>query len=157
MGWDDYFLNIVDAVASKSKDTSVQVGAIIVNKNNSIVSTGYNGFPRGVSDHIDNRDQSPTKHIYTVHAETNAIYNAARHGIKLEGCTLYVRFPQGSCIECCKAIIQSGINTVVVGYSHYVSNNPTWLGNKKIANLILKEAKVVLIEYDIRGNKKLTM
>lgn len=110
--WDQYFMEVAELSALRSKDPSRQVGACIV-KDNVIVGTGYNGFPRGCSDKEfpwtkDSKEITETKYAYVVHAELNAILNSTRD---LDGATIYVTlFP---CTECTKAIIQSGIKKVV--------------------------------------------
>lgn len=110
--WDKYFMRLAVDVASRSKDPSTKIGAVIVGPDNEIRSTGYNGFPRGVNDTEERLTNRPTKYICTVHAEANAIFNAVRSGISVRGCTLYVAgLPP--CHECAKAIIQSGIRRVV--------------------------------------------
>jgi dCMP deaminase len=76
-----------------------------------ILSTGYNGFPVSISDSFSRYTDRDYKLSVTVHAETNAILNAAKNGTKLEGATLYVTFPP--CTHCCSAIIQAGIAKVV--------------------------------------------
>ena len=111
--WDEYFMGVALLAAERSKDPNTQVGACIVDDQNRILSTGYNGFPLGCSD-----DEFPwgrdgesvdTKYPYVVHAELNAILNT--RGKSLSGSRLYVAlFP---CNECAKAIIQSGIKEVI--------------------------------------------
>ena len=113
ISWDEYFMGVAMLAARRSKDPSTQVGACIVSQGNIIISTGYNGMPKGCSD-----DEFPwertgaeneTKYPYVVHAELNAILNA--NGRDLRGSKLYVAlFP---CNECAKAIIQSGVREVV--------------------------------------------
>jgi len=109
--WDSYFLNIAELVATRSKDPSTQVGAVLVS-NRAIISTGYNGFPRGVNDRVPERFDRPMKYLWTIHAEENAILNAARHGVKLEGSSLYIT-PLPPCTECAKAIAQAGLKEVI--------------------------------------------
>ena len=99
--------------AERSKDPNTQVGACIVDNENRILSTGYNGFPHGCSDDEFpwGRDgaEGEAKYAYVVHAELNAILNAS--GKNLAGSKLYVGlFP---CNECAKAIIQAGVREVV--------------------------------------------
>ena len=106
-------MGVAILASQRSKDPSTQVGACIIDSDNRILSTGYNGFPQGCSDDEFpwNRDEAlgETKYNYVVHAELNAILNAS--GKKLAGAILYVGlFP---CNECAKAIIQSGIKEVV--------------------------------------------
>ncbi len=111
ISWDEYFMGIAMLAARRSKDPNTQVGACIVSPDNIIISTGYNGMPKGCSD-----DEFPwartgadTKYPYVVHAELNAILNA--NGRDLRGSRIYVAlFP---CNECAKAIIQSGVREVV--------------------------------------------
>ena len=109
--WDEYFMGVALLAAKRSKDPNTQVGACIVDENNVILSTGYNGFPVGCSDDEFPwaREGEQTKYPYVVHAELNAILNAS--GKSLRGAKIYVAlFP---CNECAKAIIQSGIKEVV--------------------------------------------
>lgn len=110
--WRRRFLGLCDHVASWSEDRDFQVGAVIVGPGHEVRATGYNGLPRGVADKDDSRFDraSGEKFFWIEHAERNAIYNAARAGVSLAGCTIYVnRFP---CADCARAIIQSGIACV---------------------------------------------
>ena len=110
ISWDEYFMGVAMLAARRSKDPNTQVGACIVSPDNIIVSTGYNGMPKGCSDDEFpwEREGEDTKYPYVVHAELNAVLNA--NGRNLRGCSLYVAlFP---CNECTKAIIQSGIKEV---------------------------------------------
>lgn len=126
IGWDDYFMGVSLLAADRSKDPSTQVGACIVSDDNRILSTGYNGFPKGCSDDIFpwNRDEraGETKYNFVVHAELNAILNAG--GKSLVGSRIFVSlFP---CHECAKAIIQAGVKEVVYlsdKYNGTVSDN----------------------------------
>ena len=113
INWDEYFMGIAMLAAKRSKDPNTQVGACIVSEDNIIISTGYNGMPKGCSDDIfpweREGQQDMTKYPYVVHAELNAILNA--NGRDLRGSRIYVAlFP---CNECAKAIIQSGVKEVL--------------------------------------------
>ena len=111
ISWDEYFMGIAMLAARRSKDPNTQVGACIVSPDNIIISTGYNGMPKGCSDdeYPWEREGEQTKYPYVVHAELNAILNA--NGRDLRGSQLYVAlFP---CNECAKAIIQSGVKEVI--------------------------------------------
>ena len=113
INWDEYFMGVAMLAARRSKDPGTQVGACIVSQDNIIISTGYNGMPKGCSDDLFpwDREGDPemTKYPYVVHAELNAILNAS--GRDLRGSRIFVAlFP---CNECAKAIIQSGIKEVV--------------------------------------------
>lgn len=115
MDWDTFFFKMCSLISEKSKDPSTQVGCVIVGPNNEVRSMGYNGLPRRVVDDpklVPERNERPNKYFYYEHAERNAIYNAARVGIPLAGCKLYVGgIP---CSDCARAIIQSGISEVIV-------------------------------------------
>lgn len=113
ISWDEYFMGIALLSGKRSKDPSTQVGACIVDKDNRILSIGYNGLPRGLSDDDiswkTEGDFNQIRDPYMCHAELNAILNF--RGTTLEESTIYVDlFP---CYECTKAIIQSGIKEIV--------------------------------------------
>lgn len=122
--WNDYFMKMADLVASKSKDRSTKVGCVIVGPNHEVRTTGYNGFCRGVDDEVEVRHVRPEKYLWSEHAERNAIYNAARNGIKIEDCTVYsTTFP---CADCARGLIQSGIKRIVtVPYNNTTNMDPT--------------------------------
>jgi dCMP deaminase len=111
-GWDEYYLNICAVVASRSKDPNTQVGCVIAGPAHEIRSTGYNSLPRGIRDDAPERLVRPAKYLWMEHAERNAIYNAARCGTPLEGCTIYIALMP--CMDCARAIVQAGIRQVVV-------------------------------------------
>ena len=137
ISWDDYFMGVSLLAADRSKDPSTQVGACIVGNDNRILSTGYNGFPKGCSDEDFpwNRDSSKgeTKYNFVVHAELNAILNAG--GKSLIGARIFVSlFP---CHECAKAIIQAGIKEVV-----YLSDKYNGTDSDKASKRMLDAAGV---------------
>jgi len=117
--WDQYFMDITHLVATRSTCLRRQVGAILVKERN-ILATGYNGVPSGIS-HCDaagclrERLKVPSGERHELcrglHAEQNAIIQAARHGININGSTLYCTTMP--CIICTKMIINAGITTVV--------------------------------------------
>jgi dCMP deaminase len=111
-GWDAYYLQICNVVASRSKDPNTQVGCVVVGPAHEIRSTGYNSLPRGIRDDVPERFERPTKYLWIEHAERNAICNAARAGTATEGCTIYVEIMP--CMDCARAIVQAGIIEVVV-------------------------------------------
>jgi len=108
MDWKDYFRNIAQQVKLKSKDKYTQIGAVIVGRDNEIVSTGYNSFPRGIDDGQHYRQERPEKYYWMMHAEQNAVVNAARIGTSTKGCIVYLTcgIP---CADCAKTIINAGI------------------------------------------------
>lgn len=141
LSWNRYFFNLVEAIALKSKDESSKIGAVIVGPDKEIRATGYNGFPRGVKDTVRERHERPLKYKYTEHAERNAIYNAARHGASVNGCTLYCHWPP--CSDCARAIVQAGIKRVYTIYS-FKDCPERWHEDMKISKEILKEGKVII-------------
>ncbi len=120
ISWDEYFMAVAKLAGMRSKDPNSQVGSCIVSQDNKILSMGYNGFPIGCSDEEypwAREDENPlnTKYLYVTHSELNAILNY--RGGSLEGAKLYVSmFP---CNECAKAIIQSGIKTIIYETNKY--------------------------------------
>jgi dCMP deaminase len=109
--WDSYFFRMAELVASKSKDRSTKVGAVIVGPDNEVRSTGFNGLPRGCNDDIEDRHERPGKYLWAEHAERNSVYAAAMTGVPLKGCRIYVT--AWPCADCTRAIIQSGIKEVI--------------------------------------------
>ena len=108
------FMGLAYARAQFSKDTSTKVGAVIVGPAGEDRASGYNGAPRGcgADEPGDPRGTGrPEKYFWFSHAELNAITNAARVGVPLEGCTIYVTHPP--CMDCARAIVQAGIKRVV--------------------------------------------
>lgn len=132
--WDEYFLSIASLVSTRSKDPRTKVGAVIV-LDRRIVATGYNDFPPGIEDRNLERWEIPTKYFFVSHAERGAIDMAARDGVALKGCTIYITLPP--CVECAKSIIRCGIVEVVIG-------NPAPSHWSPVDNIIslLEEAKV---------------
>ncbi len=141
ISWDEYFMGVALLAARRSKDPNTQVGACIVDSNNVILTTGYNGFPQGCSDDEFpwNREGEVTKYPFVVHAELNAILNAS--GKSLRGSKLYVAlFP---CNECAKAIIQAGVREVVYLSDKYADTPAT-----KASKMMLQAAGVTLRRFE---------
>ena len=141
--WDIYFMELAKHVSSLSKDESTKIGAAIVGPDKEIRSTGYNSFPRGVNDDEPNRQTRPMKYKWIEHAERNAIFNAARIGVSLKGCTLYCSMWM-PCTDCARAIIQSGISEVVVETIDVVDDR--WKEDFEVATQMFTESGVVLRE-----------
>lgn len=120
--WDTRFLEIASQISGWSKDRSTKVGCVIVGPGNEIRSTGVNGFPRGVDDNAEYRHERPMKYKWTEHAERNAIYNAARVGVPVMGCRIYVSWYP--CMDCARAIVQSGIAEVICAEPDW--KDPRW-------------------------------
>lgn len=148
ISWDEYFMSVAKLAGMRSKDPNSQVGACIVSQDNKILSMGYNGFPMGCSDDEFPWDREgdvlDTKYLYVVHSELNAILNY--RGGSLEGAKLYVSlFP---CNECAKAIIQSGIKTVVYDDDKYHDQAVTVASRR-----LLDAAGVRYYQYTKTGRK----
>ena len=109
--WDKRFIEISKVISKWSKDPSRQIGAIAV-RNRKILSTGYNGFPKGIEDSESRLRVREIKYQYVVHAEMNCIYNAAENGISLKDSTLYI-YGLPVCGDCALGIIQAGVSRVV--------------------------------------------
>ena len=119
--WDEYFMSIAELTAKRSTCLRRNVGAVIV-QDRHIVATGYNGAPRGI-DHCAQRDgclrqelgiPSGERHelCRALHAEQNAIIQAATFGHSIEGATIYIT--HAPCIICSKMIINAGITKIIV-------------------------------------------
>ena len=142
-------MGVAEQAAERTKDPNTQVGASIVSNDNNILSMGYNGFPKGCSDDVfpwdkahEQDDPYNAKYFYTTHSELNAILNY--RGGSLEGSKLYVTlFP---CNECAKAIIQSGIKTLIYGSDKY-AETPAVRASKRLLNA----AGVRYYQYESSG------
>ena len=120
ISWDEYFMEIARASAKRASCFKKQAGAVIV-KNKQILSTGFNGAPRGVKDCFEKgecmrqKDNVPSgtrlEYCMATHAEQNAIVQAARSGVSIEGSALYTTVQP--CVLCAKVIINAGIKEVV--------------------------------------------
>ncbi len=111
--WDEYFMGIAAVVASRSTCPRKYVGAVIV-RNRTILSTGYNGSIRGMPHCSDVGHMMEDGHcVATIHAEANAIIQAARNGVMIEGATIYVT--ASPCWNCFKQIANAGIQRIVYG------------------------------------------
>lgn len=134
--WDLRFLNLAKHVAGWSKDPSTQVGAVIADADNRIVSLGYNGLPRGVEDSHERLNDRDLKLKLIVHGEINAMAFADR---SIRGCTLYT-YPFMPCSNCAGQVIQRGIIRVV----SFRNNNERWATHFVLTEKIFAEAGVQL-------------
>ena len=140
-GWDRYFMDIAQVAAKRSNCSRRQVAAVLV-RDKRIISTGYNGTPRGVRNCSDGgcprcSSNAPSGSHLTEclcsHAEENAIVQAAYHGIMVKGATLYTTY--SPCLLCAKMIINAGIRDVVYNESYSIDGT---------SRRILAEAGVIL-------------
>lgn len=111
--WDEYFMSIAQVVATRSTCPRKFVGAVIV-RNRIILSTGYNGSIRGMPHCSDVGHMMEEGHcVATIHAEANAIIQAARSGVTIDGATVYVT--ASPCWSCFKQIANAGISRICYG------------------------------------------
>lgn len=144
--WDEYFMNIAKVVATRSNCMKRKVAAIIV-KDRRIISTGYNGTPRGARNCNEGgcprcnglaASGTALDECLCSHGEENAITQAAYHGISLKGSTLYSTF--APCLQCTKMIINSGIVEVVYNQEYPLNGS---------ALKLLKECGILLRQYRV--------
>jgi dCMP deaminase len=144
-GWDEYFMGIARVVATRSNCLKRHVAAVIV-KDKRIISTGYNGTPRGIRNcdeggcpRCNSFADSGTKLDECVcsHGEENAIVQASYHGISIKDATIYTTF--SPCLFCTKLIINSGIREVVYNADYPMAEVPT--GLLKEAGITVRQVK----------------
>lgn len=134
--WDLRFLDLANHISNWSKDPSSKVGCVIVRPDNTIATTGYNGYPRGMNDStVADRD---TKLKYTIHAEMNAILASHEpvRGYRLY-CTMY------PCDRCAVHIIQAGIKEVIVPSNVSEIFYEKWKDSIDLAVDMFQEANVL--------------
>jgi dCMP deaminase len=134
--WDKRFLELAKLVASWSKDRSTKVGAVIVGPFNDVRSLGYNGFPRGIDDEVEERHARPAKYKWTEHAERNALYNALLTSTSVERATMYLTWYP--CADCARAILQSGIARLVCA-RRPDDSNPAFIDDFKVTQAMFSE------------------
>lgn len=150
MNWTEYYKLIAENVRLKSKDKNTKIGAVIVGEGGQIISTGYNSFPRGINDTLEERQERPEKYYWFAHAEVNAIVNAARSGVSTLNSTIYLTcgIP---CTTCAMAIINAGIKRVVCNsYKNGITGGKgaQWDEHGKRSLIMLAEAGVQLDYYE---------
>lgn len=149
LSWDEYFLQIVELVGSRGTCDRGRSGAILV-KDNRLLASGYVGSPIGLP-HCDkvghemhtvtNEDGSVSKHcIRTAHAEMNAIANAARFGVAIDGATFYCKMVP--CYTCAKVLINAGIKRYVVFNDYHASKRSKEIFKKAGVKLEIINKKV---------------
>ena len=110
ISWEEYFMNIAGEVATRSTCDRKHVGAVIVRDKN-ILATGYNGSIRGLAHCSDAGHEMENDHcVRTIHAEANAIVQAARNGVQIENSEIYVT--ASPCYDCFKMIANAGITAI---------------------------------------------
>ena len=150
--WDMYFLGHALLCAHQSKDPSTQVGCVIVGPDREIRATGFNGLPRGLADTQERLFNRELKLQLIVHAEQNAVCAAARVGVSVKGCTLYLAATDAGksvwggcpCTRCLVHVAQAGIIEIV---SHPFKNMPSrWLDDITQSRLLAQEMGILVRE-----------
>jgi dCMP deaminase len=138
--WHCRFLELAQLVSTWSKDPSTRVGAVAV-RDKRVLSTGYNGLPRGVADLSERLTDRNTKLLMTSHAETNVIVSAAHHGVSLDGATVYVTL--WPCSSCAAQLINAGVSQVVIPEQPIPDR---WAQSFSLAMTMFTEAGVQLLQ-----------
>jgi len=112
LGWDEYYMALAFMISMRSIDTATKQGCVVIGPNHEPLSLGYNSPPRGSLD-TEIPLTRPEKYPYFIHAEENAINNAARKGISLEGSTFYIT--GHPCSRCFRDLLQVGAKRTVYG------------------------------------------
>lgn len=150
--WDQHFIGLALYHSRMSKDPKTRVGSVIVGPDHEILSAGFNGFPRGIADTPERLNNQETKLQLVVHAEMNALLAAARTGIRLKGCTLYLCATDDTgmtwggppCTRCTVEIIQVGISEIV---SLPIKPTPSrWHADLAFARGLIEEAGILYRE-----------
>ncbi len=138
--WDIRFLELAKHISGWSKDPSTKVGCVVVGEDREIRSTGFNGFPRGISDDNERLTDRAKNYPLICHAEENASMHAARIGVALKGSTAFVTWPP--CSRCARSLIQAGIREIVY---HETDGIPErWMEDFNISNGMLLEAGILV-------------
>ncbi len=140
--WDEYFMNIAKVIASRSTCDRKFVGSVIV-QDKTILSTGYNGSIRKL-EHCDDRGHMMENDhcVATIHAEANAIIQAAKNGVRIDGGTVYTT--ASPCWQCFKLIANSGIRRICYG---------EFYRDKRIFD-IAKKLKIQLVKLDVEEARR---
>jgi len=128
---------------SESPDPRTKVGCVIVGPAKSVLCEACNTYPKGISNSIHDRTETPSKYAWIEHAERNAIYLAARQGISTEGGAMFVELTP--CVDCARAIIQAGVVVVVINHdraSEYCGER--YSGEHSLALEMLAEARITV-------------
>lgn len=145
--WHIRYLDLAKQVASWSKDPSSQIGAVAVGSKGQVLSQGYNGFPRNITDSSDRYADREKKYNYIVHAEMNVIYNASYNGVSLSNSTLYV-YGLPVCNRCALGIIQVGISRIVMPRQEI---SDRWFQSWQLSKSLFREAGVKWEFVDYEG------
>lgn len=134
-GWDEYFMEIARTVSTRATCPRAAVGCVLM-RDHRILTTGYNGAPRGVAHCTEVGCTMVGDHCQrATHAEANAVVQGALHGVSLQGATAYCTHQP--CVNCSKLLISGGVTRIV-----YEDAYPD-----PVASSLLAEAGVALVQY----------
>lgn len=158
--WDRHFLGLALYHSKLSKDPSTRVGSVIVGPDREILSAGFNGFSRGIADTAERLNDRDTKLKLMVHAEMNAILAAARTGMRIKGCTLYLAATDESglvwggppCTRCVVEIIQAGIVEIVSYPAKAIPSR--WHDDLATARMLINEVGIIYREVPVTHLEK---
>ena len=137
------YMRYAEVAASMSKDPRSKVGAVAIDDDFRVLATGYNGFPRGVTDSEERLCNREMKYALIVHAEANIVAQSAYSGVSIRGSTVLVSslFP---CVDCAKLLVQAGVRRVIAPKIA----NERWRQSNELAKLIFAESNVEVVEIE---------
>lgn len=143
----EWYLALAQAVSLKSKDPSTKVGCVMIDaERGDVLAQGYNGFPRNWPDETITTMERAEKYALTIHAEQNAIANAAARSAALNGCVAYIT--HHPCSDCTKLLIQAGIKEV-----HFVTPEPElrqrWIDSFDLSIKMLSTVGITHVEHEL--------
>lgn len=144
--WDLRMLSLAAVVSTWSKDPSTQVGAVIADRKNRIVSLGYNGLPRGIVDTSELLNDRETKYRLVRHAEENAILFSGRND--LSGCTCYT-YPIPPCAGCASELLQANVSRVVSLEIADQGHQHRWGKDFELSEKVYMEVGIEFILYEV--------
>lgn len=138
--------DIAGVVKTASKDQYTKIGSILFDDNYTVLSTGYNSYPRGINDFDDIRQERPEKYFWMEHAERNSIYNAVRThtDIRNSNMLLTCGIP---CADCARAVIQSSVKCIICHKQKDIVQS-IWQESCKRAEQMLTEAEIPIIFFE---------
>jgi dCMP deaminase len=143
--WDEYYMSMVLLVATKSKDTSTKCGSILVDKDNRVLSIGYNAPYRGLPDDAFVIER-PDKYHIMLHGEENALLNYSGARSDMEGSTMYITGQP--CTRCLRMMIQSGVKRLVYNTSRRLAILDSEDGVDDMWQLMVDNANIEIVEED---------
>ena len=143
MRWINHFIEMAQLVSTMSKDPNHKIGAVIVDQNNRVISTGFNGFAHGIKDSNERLENKDIKRLLMLHAEENAILHAKQD---LKGCYIYI-YGYPPCVHCMSLIIQSGLSCIY--YKNSRKDNTVsdyWKENLELSKKLADEVHIPIVE-----------